>query len=169
MLSCGIADKKKIEGAAVSIVEMLYSTNIMAVVGMNERAIFTPRRLTVWDTNSQTSRVDFSFNSPITYVKMNKQRLVVATQYNIDVYNLLNMHKLFSIDIDGSLVRVALTPGLTNCYLAYTANILKGDVTIYDLASCTKQVSICAHKKPVIQMKFNVKGNMLATASSDVC
>lgn len=64
----------RLEGAAVNIVEMLYSTNIIAVVGTNERAIFTPRRLTVWDTNSQTSRADFSFNSPINYVKMNKQR-----------------------------------------------------------------------------------------------
>ncbi len=157
---------------------MLYSTNIIAVVGLNERAVFTPRRLTIWDTNTQTSRMDFSFNSPIAYVKMNKQRyartlnksrrLVVATQYNIDVYNLLNMHKLFSIDVDGSLVRLALTPGMSNCYLAYTANLLQGDVTVYDLISCTKQVSISAHRKPVIQMKFNPKGNMLATASSDV-
>ncbi|MDR3547375.1 MAG: hypothetical protein P4M11_03715 [Candidatus Pacebacteria bacterium] len=158
---------------------MLYSTNIIAVVGLNERAVFTPRRLTIWDTNTQTSRMDFSFNSLISYVKMNKQRyedsvcdiesrLVVATQYNIDVYNLLNMHKLFSIDIDGSLVRLALTPGQTSCYLAYTANLVQGDVTVYDLISCTKQLSISAHRKPVIQMKFNPKGNMLATASSDV-
>lgn len=140
----------------------------MAVVGANDRAVFTPRRLTVWDSNSQSSRVDFSFNSPISHVKMNKQRLVVSTQYSIDVYNLLNMHKLFSIDIDGSLVHLALTPGNVNCYLAYTANILKGDITIYNLINCTKELSISAHKKPVVMMKFNSKDTLLATASSDV-
>ena len=95
-------------------------------------------------------------------------RLVVATQYNIDIYNLINMHKLSSIDIDGSLVQLALTPGSTNSYLAYTANLVKGDVIVYDLGTCVKQLTISAHKKPVIQMKFNAKGNLLATASSDV-
>lgn len=78
------------------------------------------------------------------------------------------MHKLSSIDLDGSLLRLALTPGSTSSYLAYTANISKGDVTVYDLNTCIKQLSISAHKKPVIQMKFNSKGNLLATASSDV-
>eukprot|EP00826_Nyctotherus_ovalis_P065310 TRINITY_DN9597_c0_g1_i9.p2 TRINITY_DN9597_c0_g1~~TRINITY_DN9597_c0_g1_i9.p2 ORF type:complete len:109 (+),score=31.93 TRINITY_DN9597_c0_g1_i9:541-867(+) len=78
------------------------------------------------------------------------------------------MHKLFSIDINGSLVRIALSPGLSKYYLAYTANILKGEVTVYDLTTCTKQLTINAHKKPIIQMKFNSKSNFLATASSEV-
>ena len=78
------------------------------------------------------------------------------------------MHKLFSIEVDGSFVRLALTPGQTNCYLAYTADILKGDITVYDLITCTKQISINAHTKPLIQMTFNQKGNLLATASANV-
>jgi len=78
------------------------------------------------------------------------------------------MHKLFSIDINGSLVRIALSPGVSKYYLAYTANILKGEVTLYDLTTCTKQLTINAHKKPIIQMKFNYKSNYLATASSEV-
>lgn len=155
---------------------MLYSTNIIAVVGMNDRAIFTPRRLTVWDTNSQTSRIDFSFNSPIVYVKMNKQRfsfflmvrLIAATRYTIDIYNLLDMRKLSSIDIDGSLSKLALTPGLNNCYLAYTADNSNGDVIIYDLNKCTRQVAINAYKKPIVQMRFDINGSLLATACSDV-
>ena len=61
-------------GAAVSIVEMLYSTNIIAIVGKRDRYVFVPKRLTIWDTNNETSRMDISFNTPITHVKLNKRR-----------------------------------------------------------------------------------------------
>ena len=78
------------------------------------------------------------------------------------------MQSLFSINIDGSLVRLALSNGKANCYLAYTASILNGNIEIYDLINKKKDVGICAYKKPVIQMKFNNKGNLLAIASSEV-
>ena len=94
--------------------------------------------------------------------------LVVSTKEKIDVHNLSNMNKMFSIDIDPSPVRLALSPGKSTSYLAYTTSILKGDVTVYDLKSGTKQVTISAHNTPVIQMKFSPKGNLLATASSNV-
>lgn len=97
-----------------------------------------------------------------------KRRLIAATRYVIDIYNLLNMVKLSSINIDGTLGKLALTPGLSNCYLAYTAGTGNGDVVIYELNKCTKQTTINAYKKPVVQMRFDTNGSLLATACSDV-
>ena len=94
--------------------------------------------------------------------------MVVATQYNIDIFNLSNMHKLFSIDLDNSLVKIALSPGATSYYLAYTANVTKGEATIYDLGTCVKHTTINAHKNPIVQMCFDTKSTLLVTASSDV-
>ena len=74
MLVTYSSDNAKIEGGPVKLVEMLYSTNIVAVVGKNERAVFTPRRLTLWDTNASCSRLDIAFNSNILMVKMNKKK-----------------------------------------------------------------------------------------------
>ncbi len=61
-----------VEGGGVKLVEMLYNTNIVAIVGIQDRAIFTPRRLTLWDTNASCSRLEIAFSSPIAFVKMNK-------------------------------------------------------------------------------------------------
>ncbi len=58
----------------MKIVEMLYTTNIIAVVGKNERMLFTPRRLTIWDTNASSSYLEMSFPSPIIAVRLNKHR-----------------------------------------------------------------------------------------------
>eukprot|EP00826_Nyctotherus_ovalis_P050681 TRINITY_DN6245_c0_g2_i2.p2 TRINITY_DN6245_c0_g2~~TRINITY_DN6245_c0_g2_i2.p2 ORF type:complete len:151 (+),score=18.59 TRINITY_DN6245_c0_g2_i2:336-788(+) len=77
------------------------------------------------------------------------------------------MRKLSSINIDGTLGKLALTPGLNNCYLAYTAGTGNGDVIIYELNKCTKQTTINAYKKPVVQMRFDINGSLLATACSD--
>jgi len=78
------------------------------------------------------------------------------------------MRKLSSIDIDGSLSKLALTPGLNNCYLAYTADSSNGDITIYDLNKCVKQTTISAYKKSIVQMRFDINGGLLATACTDV-
>jgi len=80
----------------------------------------------------------------------------------------MNMQKLFGISIDGSLVRLALSTGSESCYLAYTASVLSGEVELYDLLNKKKQKTILAHKNPVIQMKFNEEGNLLAIASAEV-
>ncbi len=69
------------EGVSVGIVEMLFSTNIMAVVGTQDRAVFVPRRLTIWDTNIQTSRMDIAFDNQIVYVKLNKKRQGLSCDY----------------------------------------------------------------------------------------
>lgn len=154
---------------------MLYSTNIIAVVGSQEHSIFTPRRLTVWDTNSQITRIDFPFNDPIIYVKMNKKRLVfnnvrliAATEYTIEIYNLINMLKIGIIDIEGSLTKLALTPGIYNFYLAYSSTTMNGNISIHDLSECTYLTMINAYKTPIVEMRFDFNGSLLATACTDV-
>jgi hypothetical protein len=55
---------------------MLHSTNIVAVVGKNERAAFTRKRLSLWDINASCSRLDIAFNSDILGIKMNRRKYV---------------------------------------------------------------------------------------------
>ena len=50
----------------------------------------------------------------------------------------------------------------------HTANITKGEATIYDLGTCVKHTTINAHKNPIVQMCFDTKSTLLVTASSDV-
>lgn len=65
-----------LEGGAISIVEMYYTTNLVAVVGKNEKADFTPHRLSIWDTQSSQCQMEITFTSLIEFVKLNKERYV---------------------------------------------------------------------------------------------
>ena len=71
------------EAGGVAIVEMLYTTNLLAVVGTDDKSTFSRARLTIWNTNNNTGICELSFISPIVYVRMNKQRYDV---YYIYIY-----------------------------------------------------------------------------------
>lgn len=66
-----------VDGDPISIVEMLFNTNIVAVVGKNDKGDFTYRRLSIWDTMNSCSRMEMSYTMAIEYVKMNKHRYLI--------------------------------------------------------------------------------------------
>ena len=64
-----------IEGEPINIVEMLYVTSTVAVVGVNEKGLFSPKRVTFWDTNEESISVGLSFMSDVLEVRLNQSRL----------------------------------------------------------------------------------------------
>ncbi len=56
--------------------EMAYSSNLVAVVGAEEKEDFSPKKLTIWATDSNTSLCERTFLFKIEAVKLNKSRLV---------------------------------------------------------------------------------------------
>lgn len=61
----------------VGIVEMLYCTSLLALVGAGDQAGFSPRCLKIWNTKRQASLFDVAFVSKIVAVRLNRRRLVV--------------------------------------------------------------------------------------------
>ncbi len=95
----------------------------------------------------------------------------------IEIYTISNMRKIATIDTECEPVTLplflqgdgtyALTPGPTSCYFAFTAGA-SGTIHVADLLKNTNEHEIAAHSSPVVQMTFNLKGTMLATASRNV-
>jgi len=84
----------------VQIIEMLFSTNLLAIVGMgDDPTIFSRKRLTIWNSNNYAAICEISFPSKVNAVKFNKQRLVVCLKDNIHIYDLKDMRVLQSLDI----------------------------------------------------------------------
>ena len=73
-----------IDGAGAAIVEMAYSSNIVAVVGAEEKEVFSPRKLTIWTTDSNSSLCDRTFLFKIEAVKLNKSRYYPLWRKEID-------------------------------------------------------------------------------------
>ena len=65
---------------AVRIVEMLFCTSLLVVVGAGDTPELSPRRLKVLNTSNHTCIADLTFVSSVLAVRLNRARLVVVEE-----------------------------------------------------------------------------------------
>mmetsp|Transcript_12413 Transcript_12413/g.22133 ORF Transcript_12413/g.22133 Transcript_12413/m.22133 type:complete len:500 (+) Transcript_12413:205-1704(+) len=167
----------------IGIVEILFSTSLVALVGAGNRAAFSPCHLKLWNSKTAVMICELDFSSPIQAVKMNRKRLIVVLQTELHIYNLDTMVNLQTLPIalvaqggpvgdhpacKSNLLSTPLcelSPDENNSFLALPANQVSGDVFLYDALNLVESRVIRAHKAPLTAMKFSLDGTMLATAS----
>ncbi|KAI9315290.1 WD40-repeat-containing domain protein [Dichotomocladium elegans] len=167
-----------------SIVEMLFCTSLVALVGVADQEGFTSRQLQIINTKRQSTICELTFPTTILAVKMNRRRLIVALEEQIFLYDISNMKLLHTINTRPNPTAIcALSPSSENCYIAYpsrssstspfsttTANTsasgyASGDVEIFDALNIQLVNIVQAHKSPVSCITMNSEGTLLATAS----
>ncbi|MBW0497686.1 hypothetical protein O181_037401 [Austropuccinia psidii MF-1] len=170
---------------AVGIVEMLFCTSLVALVGTGDRPSHSTRRLQIVNTKRQSTICELTFPTSILAVKLNRRRLVVVLEEQIYVYDISNMKLLHTIETSPNPSAIcALAPSSENSYLAYpsplpspvaafsntpvvtsTTSPNAGDVLIYDPLTLSVTNVIQAHKTPLAIVAFNPTGTLMATAS----
>lgn len=90
--------KESIINNAYGIVEMLFSTSLLAIVGLGENPNLSPRKLRIINTKNLTVICDLTFPDTILSVKMNKERLLVLSKEQIYIYDITNMKLLHIIE-----------------------------------------------------------------------
>jgi hypothetical protein len=104
----------------VSIVEMQYTSNILALVGEGEDN-YSQRRLTIWDTKINGGTAEISFNAKIVKIKLNQELIFVATKDRIFLYHLDGMRIVDKLEVENHLGRIVLSPyAELNPYLVYS-------------------------------------------------
>ncbi|ODV61706.1 phosphoinositide binding protein ATG18 [Ascoidea rubescens DSM 1968] len=105
---------------AIGIIEMLFSSSLLAIVGLGDQPNMSPRRLKLINTKKNLIICELTFPTTILSVKLNKLRLIVLLEDQIYVYNITNMKLLHIIDIPPNPNGIiALSPSIQNNYLAY--------------------------------------------------
>ncbi|TPX73008.1 hypothetical protein SpCBS45565_g00338 [Spizellomyces sp. 'palustris'] len=152
----------------IGIVEMLFCTSLVALVGAGEQPAFSPRRLQITNTKRQSTICELTFVTAILAVKLNRKRLVVVLEEHIYIYDISNMKLLHTIDTSPNPNALcALSPSSDNCYLAYPPNTsgAAGELLIFDAINLQAINILQAHKSPLSCIAFNYDGTMVATAS----
>ncbi|KAI8813501.1 WD40-repeat-containing domain protein [Cladochytrium replicatum] len=152
----------------IGIVEMLFCTSLVALVGAGEQAAFSPRRLQIINTKRQSLICELLFVNTVLAVKMNRKRLIVVLEEHIYIYDIGNMKLQHTIDTNPNPNALcALSPSSDNCYLAYPPNSAgaTGELLILDAINSQAVNIIQAHKSPLSSVVFNYDGTMVATAS----
>ncbi|GJE99595.1 WD40 repeat domain-containing protein [Phanerochaete sordida] len=171
---------------ARGIVEMLFCTSLIALVGAADQPHSSPRKLQIVNTKRQSMICELLFPSSILAVKLNRKTLVVVLEVEIYIYDISNMRLLHVIETSPNPEAiVALSPSSENSYLAYSSPVPSptsltqansgqpstaaatqtGDVLLFSTRSLTTANVIQAHKSPISFLSINQSGTMLATAS----
>ncbi|AET39030.1 phosphoinositide binding protein ATG18 Ecym_3559 [Eremothecium cymbalariae DBVPG len=108
------------EEGGCGIVEMLFSTSLLAVVGIGDNPSMSPRRLRIINTKRHSVICEVTFPTTILAVKMNKSRLVVLLHEQIYIYDINSMRLLYTIETSSNPHGlISMSPSLENNYLAY--------------------------------------------------
>ncbi|KIY53486.1 WD40 repeat-like protein [Fistulina hepatica ATCC 64428] len=171
---------------AKGIVEMLFCTSLIALVGAADQPQSSPRKLQIVNTKRQSMICELLFPSSILSVKLNRKTLVIVLENEIYIYDISNMRLLHVIETTPNPEAIcALSPSADNSYLAYPSPVPSptmapssqsnasasasasptGDVLIVSTKSLTVANVIQAHKAPISFLSINSTGTLLATAS----
>ncbi|KUI59920.1 Autophagy-related protein 18 [Cytospora mali] len=165
----------------VSIIEMLFSTSLVALV-------LSPRHLIIQNTKRASVICELTFRSAVLAVRLNRRRLAVVLEEEIYLYDIANMTLLYVISTSPNPTAIcALSPSSENCYIAYPlpkpredtgerrpahapplstyVPPTSGDVLIFDTITLKAVNVIEAHRSPLSCIALNSDGTLLATAS----
>jgi autophagy-related protein 18 len=169
--------------SSIGIVEMLFCTSLVAIVGAGDQPTSSPRRLQIINTKRESTICELTFPTTILSVKLNRKRLIVVLEDQIYVYDISNMKLLHTIETSPNPHAIcALSPSADNCFLAYpspTPSLTSpfsnsgrddshgpsGDVLIFNAITLQVVNIIQAHKTSVSNISINSEGTMLGTAS----
>ncbi|EDR01283.1 uncharacterized protein LACBIDRAFT_254718 [Laccaria bicolor S238N-H82] len=174
---------------ARGIVEMLFCTSLIALVGAADQPQSSPRKLQIVNTKRQSMICELLFPSSILAVKLNRKTLVIVLETEIYIYDISNMRLLHVIETTPNPEAIcALSPSADSSYLAYPSPVpspttplatatsvpppastspqnQSGDVLLFSTRSLTVANVIQAHKAPISFLSINSTGSILATSS----
>ncbi|XP_075492122.1 autophagy-related protein 18b isoform X2 [Primulina tabacum] len=156
---------EKVIGAFV-IVEMLYRSSLLAIVGAGEQPSLSPRRLCLFNTVSGTALRELNFLTSILAVRVSRKRLIVVLQEQAYIYDVNSLEIKRIIDTVPNLKGLcAFSANSENPYLALPASVTKGSVLVYNVIDLQSHCEIHAHCSPLAALAFSSNGMYIATAS----
>ncbi|KAL3566816.1 hypothetical protein D5086_032231 [Populus alba] len=156
---------ERASGAFV-VVEMLYSSSLLAIVGGGEQPSLSPRRLCLFNTTTGTALRELNFLTSVLAVRLNKKRLVVVLQEKTYIYDSNTLAILDAIDTVPNVKGLcAFSPSLDGCFLALPSSTTKGSVLVYNVMELHSHCEIDAHCSPLAAIAMSFNGMYIATAS----
>ena len=148
----------------VTMVVMLYRTNILALVGSDNNMNNKRSKLIIWDDCQKKPLSELKFNQNIMNVKLRKDKIIVVCRDKIYVFNLSTFKNIDIIETgDNSHGIVGISYEQSQTIIAYPDK-KRGNVRIKNYEKSTV-FSITAHENNIACITLSHDGSLLATAS----
>jgi len=156
--------RREFNNGGIGRVEMLFRCNILALVGGGETPKYPPNKVMIWDDHQGRCIGELSFRSQVRTVRLRRDRIVVALEHKVLVYNFADLKLLHQIEtLSNTKGLVALSAAAETTVLA-CPGLHKGQVRV-ELYDVRRTKFISAHDSALNQMALSLDGKVLATAS----
>lgn len=171
----------------VSLIEMLFQTSLIAIVGLGDSSANSTRRLKIINTKRRSIICELNFSTPILSIKLNRKRLIVILFDQIFVYDISCMKLLHTIETCENklaLGELSCNDDSILCYPSANTNFpfasqdlaesgasshsgasSSGFVVLFNALDLQPISVIQAHKSPLQCIQISKDGKLLATAS----
>ena len=150
-------------GGGIGLVSMLYRSNILALVGGGERPKFPQNKVMIWDDHQMKGIGELSFKSNVRSVRLRKERIVVALEQRIYIYQISDLKLLDALDTFPNPEGLcALSP--KDATILVCPDKKKGFIRITNYDSNTS-VEKKAHDSSLSAIAISMDGKLCATAS----
>ncbi|EEB11512.1 WD repeat domain phosphoinositide-interacting protein, putative [Pediculus humanus corporis] len=159
---------------SVAQCEMLHRTNLLAIISGGGRPRFANNTVLIFDDISKALVLDFTFVSPVKAVRMQRDRIIIATINQIHVFSFPSpAQRLLTIETRENphgLCEITPMTSAEKQLLVFPGHKI-GSIQLVDLGSTeigtsSAPVTINAHQGELACLAVSQQGTMVATAST---
>ncbi|KAI3432614.1 hypothetical protein D9Q98_004160 [Chlorella vulgaris] len=155
---------REFEDGGIAVVEMLFRCNIFCLVGGGPTPKFPPTKAIIYDDHQGRAIGELSFRNNVLAVRLRKDRIAVALEHKVLVYNFADLRLLHAIEtLSNPSGLLALCPSADAAVLA-CPGLHAGQVRV-ELYDTRRTKFISAHDSALASLTLCSNGKLLATAS----
>ncbi|CAH6719373.1 autophagy-related protein 18 [[Candida] jaroonii] len=92
-----------VKNESIGLIEMLYTTSLIVLIGLGEDYGSSPRKLKVVNSKQNSTICDLVFPSTILNIKLSKKKLIILLETQIYIYDISTMKLLHTIETSPNL------------------------------------------------------------------
>ena len=156
--------KKEMDGG-IGIVEMIYNSNFLVLLGGGEIPKFSKNKVVIWDDNENKVISELKFTTPILSVKYRKDYLFILCRKRIYIFNFDTYEIFDTIDTgNNSKELIAINQTSNPLIVAYPSP--EGDNKINLINYPSKEtITIKVQDDPISKISINNNGTLIASAN----
>ncbi|MEW5303208.1 MAG: hypothetical protein WDW36_005921 [Sanguina aurantia] len=148
----------------IGIVEMLFRCNILAIVGGGAAPKYPPTKVMIWDDHQGKCIGELSFRSQVRAVRLRRDRIIVALEHKVLVYNFADLKLLHQIETLANVKGLVAVSSSADSTVLACPGLHTGQVRI-ELYDRRQTKFISAHTNALSCLALSMEGKRLVTAS----
>ena len=153
----------------IGIVEMLYKSNILALVGGGKCPKYNKNKVIIWDDYQKKIIAELKFTTSVINVKLKRDKIFVVCEKRIFIFNFQNYQNIDIIDTyENPKGLIGINKDVNQTIVSFPISIDKENTKGYiKVKNCDKgkEIVIHAHDSIISYMSINNEGTILASAS----